>query len=589
MPTNWPGRGVQHVTDGEPVTGSVDGRPTRQLEARSRRIESRIDEIELGRVLVDADAPLEAGLLPGMAAAYDPVNDRYFRGLAALSGLNGSLETADSSYVQGVVQSKFNATTGDVVLYGRARIDLTQSAGPDSPAGRYYLSPTTPGRLVRQAPPLSVLVGEYDGEGSMFVRPQARDFLDSHRHFAFDLACVPAGDSSPPDVGDPHTITSPDPTAMGWLPAGHASFNGTAPVGASFGYNIAADPALLRSFPPLPVSSAMLFWDRGVEIGGTLVQMGPLGHAVVDSNGIWWMTDTYGNVPWPVEYEAIAGSSVSSDPPYDSRMSLKIVYASLSLHAAGLAVTSLRPAAGSPLTFVGPDGKPATTGDLTAAVDLSFTTEDEPVLGNSVLKSLDGTVFSEGPVVGRIKVGPGLSIEAADPGVLAGGWYAGDVIISTQDSLADREVVPSIESVATAKVRTIAGVSCLGLPPGSAASRVRIQIPVPSQGLPPTPKLRLRIWLGGTSSGTLPVLGLTGVSLPRPSSSPVAIPASPTTLAWSSVAPPLVAANTYVELQSVGLPIVAGGMVVFELTRAAADGYAGEALVLRVAGVITGP
>ena len=591
MSNPWPAT-IQHVVNNESVSGPVDSRPTRQLEARSNVLKQRLDDAGLNRTIVDWDATLDPSLLPGMAAFYDTTLQRYTGALAAIETVSGLLATKKSSYAVGIVASKSSSTLGNVILYGRAAVDLTQSVGANAPAGVYYLSATTPGHMVTQSPPISVYVGEYDGVGMMFVRPQVRDFLDSHRHFGFRLTCRPAGTAVQPAVGAEHVITNPDATLPGWLPAGHASFGGTAPAGAVFGYNIAADSGLSKAFPPIPVCSALLFWDKGTNYGGFLVPSGPGGLVIVNAFGIWWMSDGYGNVPWNVNYgtagwSAASSSSLDRDDSHDRQMSLLLLYSSLAFAGSGYVVTSLTASPHSLLTFVGPDGKPAASGALTASIDIAFTTADTPVAGNTVLKSVAGTVFSDGPVVGRISAGAGITISSANPGASVDGWHQGDLAISTTASLADRELSPTIEALESAKLRAIAGVSVIGLPPARAGG-LRVQFAIPAAGLPPSPVVKFRIWLGGTAVGTLPTLALTGLLLPRPASSPVAIPASPATLAWTTTPAVLAIAATYIEIEAAPLAVTAGGLVVFNLLRSATDGYTGEVSILRIAGVIAG-
>ena len=110
--------------------------------------------------------------------------------------------------------------------------------------------------LVQQRPPVSVSVLVYTDDGMAIVQPVQRDFLEDHIHYKVRLYAQPAGtnwSSSPASRRrHPPPVDTPDPTLPGWLPADHAIFNGRAPTGAVFGYNLATHPQLARIFPPIP-------------------------------------------------------------------------------------------------------------------------------------------------------------------------------------------------------------------------------------------------------------------------------------------------------------------------------------------------
>ena len=75
-------------------------------------------------------------------------------------------------------------------------------------------------------------------------------------HYRFKLEPQPAGIPNDPDNNQKHSIVTADANLPGWLPADDISFQGMAPAGAKFGYNLAKHPELASAFPPLPTLMA---------------------------------------------------------------------------------------------------------------------------------------------------------------------------------------------------------------------------------------------------------------------------------------------------------------------------------------------
>lgn len=583
MPSAWIGR-IAHVVDGSPVNAGNTSRPTQELEQNVRLLRDELLAAELGRCLVDSDAPLAPGIVVSNAVYYDAVNARYALAKAEIArdATTGELIAKATSRVIGIVRSKSGPVVGDVVFSGYSAIDMTASIDGDPVAGPYYLSSTTAGMLVRREPPISIFVGDVTSGGAgIFVRPDSRDPLASHRHYSVPLVCRPAGATSEPDVGDPHVISASDSSISGWLPADDAVFNGLAPVGAAFGYNLTADVLLHRLFPPLPIQSAMLIWDRGVGyVGGTVVPLGLNGLAVVNDTGIWWMSDAYGDVPWPTDYNSSsppdavpANSSLGPESPRREEMRLSLLFAPLVGVTAETTVTSIRSPAASPIQFIGPDGHPATTGPLVASFDLPMLIETDPIAGNDVFKGYADNKFKHGPVIGRAKAGAGIALTSSDPGPDADGWHRGSVLISTSAASAALSLEPSIEALSSAQQRTEHGISCLGLPAGRTGA-VRAQFLIPAAGLPPSPKLVVRVALAGTVSGTLPEMTVTRTAVPRPTiggSTSLTLSSTAVVISTAIVVTP----TNMVEAIATEFAVEAG-LVTVTISRSASDGYAGE-------------
>jgi hypothetical protein len=297
--------------DGEPVDAGTTGRPLRQIEQNVLALRNQLELALLGQVLIARDIDIDPSVQPGQPVYWNAENARAEAALASLE-FDTTLQTlvgTAKSQVLGLLMQKTGSTSGDIVLFGWLSLDITNALDSQPlQTGRYYLSAQNPGILLSSRASLSVPVLYADGTGNVLVFPQWREWAEDHEHFRISLNCIPAGDHLPPDVGQRHTITNPDTALAGWLPASHAIFGGHAPPGAAFGYNINAHPALKRLFPPLPPSACTLIWDKGIDAtGGTEV---PITLAVVDRYGIWWLSNCYGDVPWPADFTFTDGDTL---------------------------------------------------------------------------------------------------------------------------------------------------------------------------------------------------------------------------------------------------------------------------------------
>jgi hypothetical protein len=335
------------IRTGEPVTAGVTNRAPAQIDRNVRYLWDVVQAAGIGSTVYARKVTVEAGAVPSVPVYYNGTTQRFERALAVASAdpTTGVVETAASSHVFGLVTFKHNATLADVLLFGYAELDLSAAVAGTVVSGLYYLSGVTAGRLVRQRPPVSVPVCRVAGT-RVFVNPQLVDFLDRHTHYRFPLTCLPAGDHTPPVGGGRHVITNPDTDLPGWLPADHASFAGKAPAGAAFGYNFAAHSALANAWPPLPVSQSYLEWSKGLDgdVGFTGV---PGDLCVVNKDGLWWMSDCYGDVPWPAFWDTTPGTGSSltevlGECPRDLYMELVLWFAKVNFATDNAVVTSLR-------------------------------------------------------------------------------------------------------------------------------------------------------------------------------------------------------------------------------------------------------
>ncbi len=317
-----------------------------------------------------------------------------------------------------MVQAKQNSTVGDVLLAGKAAVDLAQTVTDATASGRYYLSAQTAGQMAKQRPAMGQPVLFNYGDGSVFVQASLHDFIEDHVHFQFTLTCLPAGETTPPEDAGDHVVTAADDALPGWLPADDAVFAGLAPAGAVWGYNLSQHAALRAVWPPQPMTAATLIWDTGS--GGTVV---PATLAVCNRDGIWWLSDCFGEVPWPVDLNTVTSSSLSDSsssgegPPcgFPSPMQLTLWFTQMLFGTDQTSVTSLTSANTDRLAFRNCLGDPATTGDLIAEVLTDLVVDADPEESSLVLSSLDDTTLHVSRITEGLLAGAGVSLSSTHP------------------------------------------------------------------------------------------------------------------------------------------------------------------------------
>jgi len=271
-------RFIKYIKEGEPVAPGTPNRPLQQLDQNIKYLKDIIDAAHLGSTVYAREQTVESTLEVGMPVYWNTSNGRFEAAIAKTETdpFTGYVRASPASEVWGIIALKHEAKNADILLFGYAPIDIkaaTDSSGV-VPAGTYYLSGVNEGKLILQKPAITAPVLRADGSGNVFVNPSFVDFLDNHQHFKFDLLMEPAGTTFPPYVGfqtggyrpdrsspspvnNPvvHTIGNADSSLRGWLPADDAVFEGNAPDGAKFGYNLSAEPQLDNLFPPIPLES----------------------------------------------------------------------------------------------------------------------------------------------------------------------------------------------------------------------------------------------------------------------------------------------------------------------------------------------
>lgn len=594
---------LQLIREGEPVTPGTANRPMREMDQNVRYIWEVLQAAAIGSTVYARRVTIEADAKKGMAVYFNTKRKQFERGLAQLdtTPASGVLQTADTAQIWGVIATKHNATLADILLYGYDDIDISEATAGEVSAGVYYLSGSTAGRLTKQRPPVSVPVLRADGQGKVFVVPQFVDFLDRHMHYKFPLTCRPAGDHTPPSPGDRHAIENADDELPGWLPADHSVFAGKAPAGAAFGYNFDAHPQLKNAWPPLPTTQAYIEWDKALDkdVGFTGVPLGSDGLCVINRDGIWWMSDCYGDVPWPADYDSTGSESYSDSSdvecPRHLQMAMMLWFTKVQFATDVTVVRSLR-SKDARVKVRCIDGSPATAGDLEVLLDLNLTVAND-AKGYHAIKEFDATKneFKRGPIVEAVYARSnnvslsGNETEVREVGGIERTLYKGviGVEVAPSDS---RELDVQLIRLDSVEEQFYQDTTYLGFA-ASQQSEIRCKIHIPSDTELVNPQLSLRFRILGRGIGTLPALTVTARRCPRPTSGldvPVALPTSGSEFAVTiDTTTTLVSSNTYVEAESDPFEVEAGDVVFFTVKRLASDGYASEVGILQQVGILT--
>ena len=396
---------IDLIINGENVEASVTNRPTSALARRTQYLFDRLQALASGEALFAHNVPIEEDALIGDTVYYDDVSMSYKRALAAveLDTAFGWYTPTKSSYALGLVYSKSDVNIGSVCTAGMLRnFDLSNSIveGDETTAGAYYLSMVVPGKITTQKPPVGIYILYNRGDGTCHITPLPKDMLEDHIHHKHELVAAPAGEANCITYGDGdvHQVIDPDSNLPGWLPADDPAFNGLAPAGAKFGYNMAQQESLLRVWPPQPLDSGYIEVNRGDGYLGLDIT-GVCPDVIIDAQGIWWMKNCYGSAPWAPEYDCNSSSSGSSessgscDPECQTpleflpggldptKQSLAFWFTKMVYKTDASVVTSLQPEADtSPITITDCDGEVANTGRLFAGLDMSKMETVEPAL-----------------------------------------------------------------------------------------------------------------------------------------------------------------------------------------------------------------
>lgn len=600
---------VNLLLDGEPVDAPTTNRPLQHLAQRTQALYERLTAMLAGEALVERDAPLAEDTFVG-AGVYKANDGTWKNALAAVAedATLGYYTLPESAQVAGIVLEKHTSTLGSVVLFGHVT-DMDWSAAVEGgyESGQYYLSSQTAGKLTRQQPAVSIpLAIIRPGVAQAYVNTALRDVLEDHVHVRVALEDAPAGTPRCNEFGDQHEILCPDEDAMGWLPADHASFDGNAPSGAAFGYNLAAHPELYRIWPAAPLDSVYIEVDGvGVPTGysdtATDVQI------IVNRYGIWWMNGCYGQAPWKdpwyvcshdedcIDLESESGyyeAPVDVSCPIEYRRRINLFFTRMTFKTDATVVTSLEAAAGSPLSVVRAiDGLPAKTGDLVIGLSLNFSIQDG-IAGHLAIKTASGNSLGRGPVVESIRAADSsIEVVSSVGAGAAGQKYANIVLRAVSATNLERELEVQVVALQKATEETFQDVLFFGLP-NERSSTVRLMTTVPDNFVAAGTgaKLRFRIWALGTLAGALPDLTYTFRRIGKPDDEcdSVALPETDTALVYADQCnAALTAPYQYVEFLTPAIDVLGGDKVFCSISREDDDAYAGMVGLLKIVPVLT--
>ncbi len=558
------------IADGDNVDAATINRVLRDLQGNTSYVKDVLEASLLGKAVFAREVTVETDAAKGMAVYYNPTTQQYERALSEMTidTSTGVLKLSQRSQVWGVIHYKHNATLADILLVGSSTLDIDAAVDATITPGTYFLSSVSPGKLSLTAAPGAVPVLQMADDDLVFVNPRYHDGLDTHQHHYYSLQCVPAGTHETPSPGDPHEITDADDEIEGWLPADHASFDGNAPAGAAFGYNLAASN-LQGIWPPFPLQSVCLEWNKALDdTGSTGVPLGSEGLCIIDNNGIWWMSNCYQDVPWPYSLDTATESSDVSDPsdiecPRHINMELKLWFTKMSFQTAGTVVTSLRVAEGSGLTLTCYEDQEeaAITGNLLLDFDAGLLDGADDTEGYIVVKERDGNTLNSGPVVEKIVAGTNISITETGP------TGQGIVTINAELDLDGQDIGATITRLSNVSEEPYKGTLGLGLASGRTGS-FTTQFDIPA-ALPDDKQMQFSMRILARAAGALPTLTVETMTVPASDT----VTALPTT--WSSVtfAPSITftAADQYVDVSSSAFAIDAGSIVLVRVTRSSAS------------------
>jgi hypothetical protein len=296
----WPAV-VRSIMNGEPVEAGYTNGPLTDLTQRTDWLKAQLDTIVAGSQILLRNQTVESGVTPGTVVYLDSTTN-VFR--PALAKIGTGYNTADpESYWQGLVLS-VSGTVANIVLGGSMTLSPVAWATVfDSGVfaeGQIFLSGTDAGKITTVPGALGLYLGDMRATGELLVRLGEHNTYLDHVHLQRSLVGKPAGTLVDPSFGGTHVITTPNVAQQGWLPANATYFPGfivgvQIPTGAKFGYNIQhpSETSLREVFPVIPDTNAQ-FAQAGSILSSSRI--------VTNNFGIWWMSDAYGQAPWPTDY-----------------------------------------------------------------------------------------------------------------------------------------------------------------------------------------------------------------------------------------------------------------------------------------------
>lgn len=499
------------IVNGLPVNADTINTRLEALYQNDLYLKQVLDYFEMPSGLIRC-VEVDPASQKGQPVYYSDVAGRYE--LAYYSETGGTLDT--NAQVWGIIVKKESNDKALILIDGIYPVDLTAAIGTANYSGKLFLG-DTPGTLTANPTgETPVFALSASGDGSVLFRPWTGEHLGTISQWKHSLVCEAAGTGSITDcVG---SIANANDALPGWLPADDASFVGTAPAGAAFGYNIPADANLEARWPLKYPDSAHLDFDRGchLAIGGTSVPMGADGLVIIDENGIWWMNDCAQDLPW----DPTPGTPSNDSCPRTlaKRLTLHMAAPAGGGGGGGSAAVSLvstHPA----FRFVKENTDTlASVGALNLTFSASNLIGTNTDYGGLALKSVNGNVIDRGPVVTSIKAGNGISISSDSAYESNGDRYFHEVELSAELA-GQRELLPGTTALSKATEERTLGTLGIGLP-ARRLSSLTSQFVVPSDLTGPV-TLSFRTWTmasfaSGSGTGAAETLNVTLKKLEPP-------------------------------------------------------------------------
>lgn len=556
MVTPYPAS-VTLITNGEAVEQGVINRPLGQLTQRTAHLSQRMEQAELGSILVDWQASIDPSAVEGMALYLD--NDLVYRPALAATTLSPdgtTLTLANTGRPVGMLQYRHSPTRGDVVLRGRLAVTAARLASlclnGVVATGQLFLS-ATPGQsglLTPQSPPLGVPVAfcagpDANGDYLLIVAPQARDPFNAHIHYHARLSAEVA-----PDPGDP-----------GWEVAGVG-----APASATHRYVMESDPLLSLMWPPIPLAAVHY------DIDGVAADLVANDRVLINEEGIWWTDISDGPAGLRHDFYFLRMTFRNND---NAVTALTALDDSITLTNR---VTGVDAVTGSALT--GPVGLRATFAATTT----------HNAEGIEALKSVAGQEFQFGPVLAGVRSdNTDLLTVTGTAHPTQSGYKHGLVTLSPAAAAENRGGQVEFVALDNAALTAWQGIYFYELKHDRVGS-FRGRIMVPTVGLSGDYSLTLELMVLARAAGTPPDLTFS-TRVVIATAGPEALPTTDielTDIPLSAVG--ALTLNQYVTVTAPAItPVAPGDLVYFTVSREVAGGLSGSLGVLSVRWTLTVP
>lgn len=466
--------------------------------ANIEKIAALVSTTRIGQANFAFDAPVSTNVREGQPVFYNTQTNRFERSqLTFMTNANGRIFAGPSSEAWGLCTVKCAADRAHILLSGLAKVSLFESTGLANPAGKFYLS-LVAGRL-ENSPHSSLVVPVLlsTGAGEVLFRPWFADTFPRYTPSLVNLVTSAAG--TVVVNGGTASISNPNPNIAGWLPAAHSSFNGNAPIGARFGYNMSADVQLSGSWPPIAPSMAKIYYESGgSQSQGARIMLGnDAQRVIINEHGIWWMINCESQTPWNYAPEGVTSGTCPRPAP--RKMTLETDF---SVQGSELitGLSALRSNIPWIKFFKTGTSNVSTVGDLTSQLDTSQLYQDDLSTNHLAFKSVANNKIQRGPVVTSLKA-KNSSVVVSGGVNLGSNVFAGQLELEVVTSM-DFDLLPNDTQLFGATTEAYSEQMAIGLPATYKSSFVN-SFHIPTT-IPTNTNLRFYFWVTGQQTYTLP-------------------------------------------------------------------------------------